>query len=145
LIRAYHKAEIEEKLVIVGDGQDRPMLDKLVKELGLGQKVIFAGQKENPFPWMKHARAFVLSSIYEGFGLVLAESMACGTQVVAVDCPGGVRDVLIEGQTRLIAGLSVDGLAVKIREALMEPVTVREEWYRRFDACGIARKYLDVS
>jgi glycosyltransferase involved in cell wall biosynthesis len=145
LIRAYHKAEIEEKLVIVGDGQDRPMLDKLVKELGLGQKVIFAGQKENPFPWMKHAKAFVLSSIYEGFGLVLAESMACGTQVVAVDCPGGVRDVLIEGQTRLIAGLSVDGLAVKIREALMEPVTVREEWYRRFDACGIARKYLDVS
>ncbi len=143
LIRAYHKAAIEEKLVIVGDGQDRPMLDKLVSELGMEQKVIFAGQKDNPFPWMKHAKAFVLSSIYEGFGLVLAEAMACGTQVVAVDCPGGVRDVLIEEQARLIAEPSVDGLAAKIREALENPVSIKPMWYRRFDAKQIATQYLN--
>lgn len=144
LIRAYHKAAIREKLVIIGNGKDRPMLDKLVNELGLDQKVIFAGQKENPFPWMKHAEAFVLSSRFEGFGLVLAESMACGTQVVAVDCPGGVRDVLIDEQTRLIAEPSVDGLAKKIREALENPVTVKSEWYRRFDAIDIARRYIEL-
>ncbi len=144
LIRAYHHAGLDEKLVIVGDGQDRPMLEKLVRELGLEEKVIFAGQKENPFPWMKHARMFVLSSIYEGFGLVLAESMACGTQVVAVDCPGGVRDVLIEEQARLIAEPTVEGLAGKIKEALKHPVTVKPEWYRRFDAIGIAEKFLQI-
>ncbi len=145
LIRAYHKAAVEEKLVIVGDGQDRAMLGKLVSELGLGQKVIFAGQKANPFPWMKHAKAFVLSSIYEGFGLVLAEAMACGIQVVAVDCPGGVRDVLIDEQTHLIAEPTVEGLALKIREALEKPITIKDEWYHRFDALNIAQHYLKVS
>lgn len=144
LIRAYHHAGIEEKLVIVGGGQDRPMLEKLVRDLKLEGKVIFAGQKDNPFPWMKHASAFVLSSIYEGFGLVLAESMACGTQVVAVDCPGGVRDVLIEEQARLIAEPTVEGLAAKIREALENPVVIKPHWYRRFDATDIARLFLQL-
>jgi glycosyltransferase involved in cell wall biosynthesis len=144
LIRAYHRAAVKEKLVIVGDGKDRPMLDKLVNELGLEKKVIFVGQKENPFPWMKHAEAFILSSRFEGFGLVLAESMACGTQVVAVDCPGGVRDVLINEQTRLIAEPSVDGLAKKIREALENPVLVKPEWYRRFDSIDIAGRYIEL-
>lgn len=145
LIRAYHKAAIEEKLVIVGDGQDRPMLDKLVNELGLEQKVIFAGQKDNPFPWMKHAKAFVLSSIYEGFGLVLAEAMACGTQVVAADCPGGIRDVLIEEQAKLIAKPTVDDLALKIRDALESPIMPQTQWYLRFDSIGIAKEYLKLS
>lgn len=145
LLRAYKESGVDEKLVIIGSGREELALRELARQLGIENKVAFVGQQLNPFPWMKHARAFVLSSNIEGFGLVLAESMACGTQVVAVDCPGGVRDVLIEEQARLIAELTVDGLAVKIREALVNPVTVKPEWYLRFDARNIARKYLEIS
>jgi glycosyltransferase involved in cell wall biosynthesis len=143
LIEAYHRAGVSEKLVIVGAGQDEAELKKLVKRLGIENKVLFVGQQVNPFPWMKHAKAFILSSRYEGFGLVLAESMTCGTQVVAVDCPGGIRDVLIEEQSRLIAEPTVDGLAAKIVEALERPVSIKPEWYQRYDAEVIAAKFLE--
>ena len=145
LIRAYHAAKVEEDLVIIGSGQDRSKLEKLVTTLGLDGRVQFLGQLENPYPWMRAAELFVLSSRYEGFGLVMAEAHVCGTPVVAVDCPGGVRDVLIEEQTRLIAEPTVEGLAAKIREALTEPVVVKREWVERFEAKKIASQFLQLS
>jgi glycosyltransferase involved in cell wall biosynthesis len=145
LLRAYKASGVSEALVIVGSGSDEKKLRRLAAELGIADRVIFAGQQLNPYPWMKGARLFVLSSLYEGLGLVMVEAMACGTCVVAVDCPGGVRDVLIEEQARLIAEPTVDGLAAKIREGLAQPVAVREEWLRRFDAGQIARRFLQLA
>lgn len=145
LIRAYHAANVAEDLVIIGSGQDRSKLEKLVTTLGLDGRVQFLGQLDNPYPWMRAAKLFILSSRYEGFGLVMAESHVCGTPVVAVDCPGGVRDVLIEEQTRLIAEPSVEGLAAKIREGLAEPVTVKRKWVERFEAKKIAAQFLQLS
>ena len=145
LIQAYHEAGIEEDLVIIGSGQDRSKLEKLVTKLGLDGRVHFLGQLDNPYPWMRAAKLFVLSSRYEGFGLVMAEAHVCGTPVVAVDCRGGVRDVLIEEQTRLIAEPRVEGLAAKIREAIADPVTVKREWVERFEAKKIASQFLELS
>jgi glycosyltransferase involved in cell wall biosynthesis len=142
LLKAYKASGIDEKLVIVGGGQDEHALKRLAEDLGIAAKVIFVGQQLNPYPWMKHARAFVLSSYIEGFGLVLVESLASGTQVVSVDCPGGIRDILVEEQSRLIAEPTVEGLAEKIREALENPVTIKPEWYWRFDAEVVARQFL---
>jgi glycosyltransferase involved in cell wall biosynthesis len=144
LIRAYHAAGVDEDLVIVGSGQDESRLRKLAFELGIDKKVLFVGQQSNPYPWMKGARLFVLSSRIEGFGLVMVESLVCGTQVVAVDCPGGVRDVLVEEQTALIAEPTVQGLATKIRGALQNPITIKPEWYQRFDADRVAREFLGL-
>lgn len=144
LLRAYKAAGVEERLYILGSGKEEKNLKKLAQSLGIVDKVVFVGQQINPYPWMKHARMFILSSRVEGFGLVLVESLACGTQVVSVDCPGGIRHVLVEEQKRLIAQPTAEALATKIREALVDPVTVKPEWYWRFDATAVAQQFLDL-
>lgn len=144
LIRAYLESKIEEDLVIVGDGPKRESLEKLADELGARDRIHFIGSRPNPYPWMKHARLFVLSSRSEAFGIVLAESMICGTPCVAVDCPGGVRNVLIHDQARLIAENSILGLAAKIREGLAQPPSLEAdpELTERFRDTHIMQQFL---
>ncbi|MEA2073637.1 MAG: glycosyltransferase, partial [Campylobacterota bacterium] len=94
LIEAYHQAKInyniKHKLVIVGDGSDMPLVKRRVEELSLEPHVHFTGQLTNPFPWMKKADLFILSSKFEGLGMVLLESIACSTKVIATKSRGGV-------------------------------------------------------
>ena len=77
--------------------------------------------------------------------MVLIESLACGTQVVATDVPGGIREVMIGEQTRLLAENSVAGLATKLQEAIRQPVPVQAEWADRFDASRIVPQVLSLS
>ncbi len=113
LLRAYRSliesGRITEDLVFVGDGADRGRLEALAQELGIAARVHFLGFHANPFPYMRHARAFVLSSRYEGLPMVLIEAMALGTPVIATDCPTGPRTLLggVEGDLREPAGLLV--------------------------------------
>ncbi|WP_110685620.1 glycosyltransferase [Salinicola aestuarinus] len=144
LLRAYVESNIEEDLVIVGDGPKRETIEQLIDELGIAHRVHLLGSRPNPYPWMKHARLFLLSSRSEAFGIVLAESMICGTPCVAVDCPGGVRNVLIHDQARLIADNSVAGLATKIREGLVRPPVLADdpELVERFRDTRIMAQFL---
>lgn len=142
LIRAYAAANIEEKLVIIGSGQEENKLRELTRSLDISDKVIFLGQKENPYPWMKHARLFVLTSIIEGFGLVNVESLACGTPVIATDCPGGLHDIFVDELREYIVAADANVIAEKIRDALQHPITIKPEWYERFDAEKVAKQFL---
>ncbi|WP_158701059.1 glycosyltransferase [Phytohalomonas tamaricis] len=145
LIRAYLEADIEEDLVIVGDGPMRSHLEQLVDSLGVRDRVHLIGSRVNPYPWMKHARLFVLSSRSEGLGIVLAESMICGTPCAAVNAPGGVADVLINDQARLLAENNVSSLAEKIREGLVRPPVLDAELIERFRDTHIASQFLALA
>lgn len=81
------------KVFIVGDGPLRAELRQRVKELELTEYVEFLGLRRDVAQLMSAADVFVLSSAWEGFGLVVAEAMACERQVVATDC-GGVKEVV---------------------------------------------------
>lgn len=98
LIEAFSMYEGKEKLVIVGDGQDRAYLENLSNEKGLADRVIFLGALTNPFILMKNAKTFILSSKTEGFGLVLVEALYCGTKVISSDCPVGPKEILLNGE-----------------------------------------------
>lgn len=120
LIKIYAKLKvlgIKEKLYILGEGPEKEKLEKLIEKLNLKKEVFLLGQKSNPYIWMRHATLFLHPSYGEGFGLVLAESMACGTPVIAYDCPTGPKEILEEGKS---GGLASVGDIEKFTELVYE-------------------------
>lgn len=110
------------RLVILGEGPDRPALERLAAELGLSSRVAFPGFVPNPYAWMSRADVFVLSSRWEGFGLVLAEALAAGCPVVSTDCPSGPSEILDRGRFgRLVPVGDADAMAEAILRTLAEP------------------------
>ncbi len=106
LLRAYAKARERlpriGQLLLIGEGPDRASLEALAKELGIRDSVRFLGFCDNPFPYIRAAEMLVLSSRYEGFGMVLGEAMALGTPVISADCPTGPCDLLEGGEAGLL-------------------------------------------
>jgi glycosyltransferase involved in cell wall biosynthesis len=86
------------RLLILGTGPLREQLEKLAQELQIADAVDFVGFQSNPLPWFRCSDVFVLSSRMEGFGIALAEAMACGTQVIATDCEYGPAEILGRGR-----------------------------------------------
>ena len=106
LLEAYAMARrrgVEEDLVIIGDGEEKERLERMAQRLSVGGAVHFLGHRDNVFPYMQRARFFVLSSIWEGFGLVLLEAMSLGLPVVATDCPSGPAEILDNGRYGLLS------------------------------------------
>jgi glycosyltransferase involved in cell wall biosynthesis len=94
LLEAYKKSSTPFKLYIVGEGEDREEIQTMIHRMGLSGKVILQGHSPNPYAWMKHAKLLILSSDFEGFGRVLAESLIVGTPVVSTNCPSGPSEIL---------------------------------------------------
>jgi glycosyltransferase involved in cell wall biosynthesis len=99
LIDAFNrvKQELDCQLIILGDGELRGDLEKQIDRLQL-EDVYLLGFVDNPFNFIKQADVFVLSSLWEGFGNVIVESLALGTQVVSTDCLSGPSEILDRGK-----------------------------------------------
>nr|WP_278252245.1 glycosyltransferase [Deferrivibrio essentukiensis] len=126
LIKAYSKLDdIKDnyKLVLVGRGPDKDKLVNLTNELGLKDRVIFIDFQNNPYPFIKHAEIFVLSSRYEGFPNVLIEAMICGTPVVSFDCPTGPNEI-IDNEVDGILVSSID--ETKLSYSIQNLVVIRK-------------------
>jgi glycosyltransferase involved in cell wall biosynthesis len=107
------------RLVVLGEGPLRGALQGRATDLGVQDDVSLAGFCANPYPAMAAADVFVLSSRWEGSPGALIEAMACGTPVVATDCPSGPRDLLAGGRYGRLVGVGdVEALARSIGEAL---------------------------
>ena len=146
LLKAFAKLKIKDaKLMFVGKGEGREHLSILVEELGLADKIVFAGFQIDTIPFYLTADLFVLSSNYEGFGNVIVEALACGTPVVSTDCPSGPSEILKNGQFGgLVPVNDVNALAIGITKQLEEPVS-RDLLIKRakdFSSEKIASKYL---
>ncbi|OHA68507.1 MAG: hypothetical protein A3J68_00355 [Candidatus Wildermuthbacteria bacterium RIFCSPHIGHO2_02_FULL_48_16] len=100
LIRAFKRfkeAVPDAKLVVLGEGELKGALEKLVRDLGVESDVYFLGWQDNPFPFLRASQFFVLSSLYEGLPTVLLEAMATGLPVISTDCKSGPREILAPG------------------------------------------------
>jgi len=149
LIRAFARlrASMRLRLVVVGDGPQRPVLQALIDELGLGPAVRLLGQRDNPYPYMRRARVFVLASQFEGFGNVLIEAMACGAPVVSTDCPVGPREVLAGGRYGLLvppddSGALAEAIERQVRHADPQMLAAAHAHALQFTVERSAERYL---
>ncbi len=100
LVRAFGELRRRRvaRLIILGDGEDRPGLEALIAELGLSDDVALPGFRDSAPAYMSRSALFALSSAWEGLPTVLIEALAVGTPVVSTDCPSGPREILQEGR-----------------------------------------------
>ncbi len=133
LIQAFSRVrkKCPVRLLILGEGQERPRLEALVRQLGLERDVYFAGFVQNPYSYMAQAALFVLSSRWEGLPTALIEALYLGIPLVATDCPGGSREILKDGAYgRLVPVDCPQALADAMEASLGQPLPCppRESW-----------------
>ena len=134
-------------LVIVGDGYARSHFETFARGVSANKHIIFTGTVDNPFGFMRDARANVLSSMGEGFAIVLIESAAVGTLNIASDCAFGPREVLMNGRAGLLFNVGdADALAQHMDAVYNNKVDVKKminvatKSLKRFDATEIANQ-----
>ncbi len=115
LIRAFallRKQGVRARLVILGEGHQRTTLENLARELGVDNDLALLGFVTNPYAYLSRATIFALSSLYEGLPNVLIEAAGLNIPIVAMDCPSGPREILLDGKAGLLVALGdVAGLA----------------------------------
>lgn len=110
------------RLVLLGDGELRAVLEARVRELGLEDAVWFGGFVDNPFQYMRACQVFVLPSLQEGLPGVVIQAMACGAPVVATDAPGGTAELVHDGRTGLLVPTrNPEALTAAISRLLDDP------------------------
>jgi glycosyltransferase involved in cell wall biosynthesis len=115
------RAERPARLVILGEGPLRYDLETLARNLGIANDVLLPGFTE-PFVWMKHASLVAHTALWEGFGNVIVEALACGAPVVATDCPSGPREILDGGRYgRLVPVADVNAIAGALSATIDDP------------------------
>ncbi len=135
LLRAFarlSKTHPGARLTIGGDGRDRGKLERLARELGVADKVMFPGllSREEVLRRMAMTDAFVLSSRFETFGVVVIEALALGKPVIATRC-GGPNSILREEDGILVPVDSVESLTAAMSRFV--------EKTRAYDAAEIRR------
>ncbi|MFB2834782.1 glycosyltransferase [Floridanema evergladense] len=149
LIRAFAQVKQQRpaRLMILGEGQDRNLLESLVQELGLEKDVALPGFVDNPFAYMKRSALFVLSSLYEGLPTVLIEAIAVGTPVVSTDCKSGPAEILENGKYgKLVPVGDIPAMAEAIINALENPLdsTLLQQKSGEFLLEKAVKQYLEV-
>lgn len=148
LIQAFARVRKTQpvRLVILGEGEERPALEALVRQLGLEQDVSLPGFVANPYPYMAQASLFILSSKWEGLPTVLIEALFCGSTVIATDCPSGSREILKDGQYgQLLPVGDVTSMFQAIKATLngTKHRPPRESW-QPFDSDAIVNQYKNI-
>lgn len=134
------------RLMILGEGAERPMLEQHIQELGVEADVSLPGFVDNPYAYMTHADLFVLSSIFEGLPTVLVEALYCGLPIVATDCPSGPDEILDGGRYgHLTPTKDPQALADNIERALSGdiPSPTIESW-QPYEMNRVVDQYLSV-
>ena len=111
--------KFESRLIILGEGPQRKMIEEFVENNDLNTHISLPGFKINPFAWMAKSDLFVLSTLGEGFPNVLIQSLACNCPVVCTDVPSAPKEILENGKWGKLSILKDHkNLSIQIIESL---------------------------
>jgi len=115
------RERIPVKLLLIGDGPERPVIQHLVTDLDLGPDVHFLGEQDQLEPLFFCTDLFLLPSEQESFGLTALEAMNCGVPVIGTDI-GGLPEVILHGETGYLFPIGdLGNMAAKAVELLSDP------------------------
>ena len=101
-------------ITIFGEGEDKEKLQNQIVVNNLGDRIFLTPPTKDIYLHYMSSQFLVLSSDFEGFGLVITEAMACGIPVVATNCPFGPSEIIDDGKSGLLAKMDVKDLAEKM-------------------------------
>ncbi len=142
LIKAYKKSALPHKLILLGQGRDRDKIADIIKDYALEDRVILAGFKSNPYPWIKRASMLAFSSDFEGFARVLLEALALNRPVVSTNCPTGPSEILTGELSQFLVSVGdTDALAEKMKQAMHSYPKIDKSMFHKFTKKEIVRQY----
>ena len=145
LFAAFAKLDKKYKLVLLCNKPAKAL--KLAQQYGIAEQLIVPGFEQNPYNWIKHAKALVLSSDFEGFGNVLVEALAVGTPVVSTNCTFGPSEILTGALSKYLVPIQQsEQLARAIEQVLADkPNVTNAAILQQVSAEQVAAKYLALA
>jgi len=144
------KKKIPSKLILVGDGPEKPSIERLVREKYLNKDVIFTGRITEPLEILASADLYLLPSETESFGLSALEALAMGVPVISSNS-GGITEVNIHGKTGFTCNVGDVNSMIKYSfELLTNPKKYHQfqhnalEQAKKFDINKILPKYMNL-
>lgn len=143
ILLSYARSKVPLPLVMLGDGPLMKDLINFTQKLGLRDKVHFPGYTQDTLPYYYGSIATLLTSKFEGLGMCLIESLACGVPVLSYACPTGPVDLLsIESPESLVPFGDVEELANKLNQVWQGSLNPRLPNLAKFNAETVAQLYL---
>jgi L-malate glycosyltransferase len=149
VVKIFHAVnkKLPSKLLLVGDGPERPMAEDMCRELNICDHVRFVGKQEQMEEILAIADLFLLTSEYESFGLAALEAMAAGVPVVSTNA-GGLPEINVQGKTGYMSNVGdVNDMTARAMQ-ILEDKSVLEEFKsnalaqaKQFDIQNIIPKY----
>ncbi|MDA5194192.1 LptF/LptG family permease [Govanella unica] len=133
LIQSFEKVAAQRaiQLVILGEGDQREVVEAQIEKLGLQDRVTLVGYASNVGGWLRQAELFAMSSTYEGLPAVLIEAMASGVPIVTTQCSAAITELLEDGRLgRIVPVGDMDALADAMIAGLTsahDPAPLREK------------------
>jgi glycosyltransferase involved in cell wall biosynthesis len=150
LLKAFARTPDHFLLTILGEGEDRELLENMIDSLSLRERVSLLGEssREEVITQMQSCDVFVLSSRHESFGNVVVEAGACGKPVIATRC-GGPEDIMTEKMGLLVDPEDVEQLAESLLQApallsKLSPQQIRNEVVTRFHPETLTEKIASI-
>jgi len=148
ILKVLSKLPLNYHLTLVGDGNEKENLMLLAKNLGILSRVKFEGHKTNPYPYIKSADLFILTSEYEGFPNVLLEANSLALPVVAFASPGGIKEIVEENINGfLVENENIDKMVQQIKKAAVynfDKIKIVERTAKHYSQDIILKKYQEL-
>ncbi|CAM2836201.1 glycosyltransferase [Pseudoalteromonas distincta] len=142
LFSAFAKLDKKYKLVLLCNKPAKAL--KLAQQYGIEKQLVVPGFQQNPYNWIKHAEALLLSSDFEGFGNVIVEALAVGTPVVSTNCTFGPSEILTGELSKYLVPIQQsETLANAVKQVLADKPNVENaDILKQVQAEQVALQYL---